>query len=66
MPFFVTGNGPDGPVRREYGSAWQAILDALALMRQGVSDVQLHDATGKAYSPTELQQLLNVRGRFDT
>jgi len=35
-------------------------------MREGVSDVQLHDATGKVHSPAELLQLLNIRGRFDT
>jgi len=66
MPFVVTGNGQNGPVRREHATAQQAVVDAEALMEAGASDVRLQDPTGEIYGPAELHLLYFARGRLDT
>jgi hypothetical protein len=65
MMFVVTGNGQNGPVRREYASGKAAFLDATTLIDQGTNQVRLQDPTGNAYGPTALSVVFDARGNFD-
>jgi hypothetical protein len=65
MPFVVTAVGINGQVRREHDGAKDAVLNAIELLGQGLSDVVLTDPTGRTYRSGEFQLLLNESGKFD-
>ena len=63
VPFIVTGTSQDGPVQSAHADAKAAVDVALALIDQGISNVQLKDPTGKVYAGMELHVLKTALAR---
>jgi hypothetical protein len=65
MRFMVRGTSPKGLVQREFAGTKNAVMHALELMGQGLSDVTLEGEDGRIVRPTEFHLLLNNVGKFE-
>jgi hypothetical protein len=66
MRFIVTAtDGRTGPISVKEATAKTAVLKAIELVGQGMSNVVLTDLEGRSYRHDEFHLLLDNRGKFD-